>query len=60
MRIILTVVLFVATSALAQQSLKIKEPVGSQLSPGSVQPIRSSSSQWTMSQACLTSMAVLT
>ena len=37
MRIILTVVLFVATSALAQQSLKIKEPVGSQLSPGSVQ-----------------------
>jgi enterochelin esterase family protein len=37
MRINLAVVLFVATSALAQQSLKINEPVGSQLSSGSVQ-----------------------
>ena len=37
MRIILAVVLFVATSALAQQSLKINEPVGSQLSSRSVQ-----------------------
>jgi enterochelin esterase family protein len=37
MRIVLGIVLFVATTALAQQSIKINEPVGRQLSSGSVQ-----------------------
>jgi enterochelin esterase-like enzyme len=37
MRIVSGIVFFVATIALAQQSLKINEPVGSQLSSGSVQ-----------------------
>jgi enterochelin esterase-like enzyme len=37
MRIALLLLLFVATTALAQQSLKINEPVGRQLTSGSVQ-----------------------
>jgi enterochelin esterase-like enzyme len=37
MRIVLGIVLFVATTALAQQSIKVNEPVGRQLSNGSVQ-----------------------
>ena len=37
MRIILLLVLFFATTALAQQSLKINEPVESQVASGSVQ-----------------------
>src|SRR6202034_3307633 len=37
MRIVLLLILFVATAALAQQSLKINEPVERQLASGSVQ-----------------------
>ena len=37
MRTILAFVIFIATNALAQQSLKLNEPVKSQLPPGSVQ-----------------------
>ena len=60
MRIVLGIVLFVATTALAQQSIKINEPVGRQLSSGSVQSYAIELKAGTTSPACSISTGELT